>query len=116
MHIKSIQKRDKILNILAIGVMIALFCLAALRVFDPLYAFGGVLLFDPNDFVAGTKEGNPITRNEVFSAYQEYWGEKWIIIPNPMYGGWDSALYDFDYSLPPEDKFNRMYDWMDPLE
>jgi len=71
---------------------------------------------DPNDFVSGTKEGNPLSRNEVFSTYQAYWGEKWIIIPNPMYGGWDAALYDFDYSLPPEEKFNRMYEWMDPLE
>ncbi len=71
---------------------------------------------DPNDFVSGTKEGNPISRNELFSSYQEFWGEKWIIIPNPMYGGWDAALYDFDYSLPPEDKFNHMYDWLDPMD
>jgi len=53
---------------------------------------------DPNDFVAGTKEGNPTTRNDVFSEYQSYWGEKWIIIPNPMYGGWEAALYDFNYA------------------
>ncbi len=45
MHIKTILKREKILNIFAISVMIALFCLAALRVIAPLYAFGGVLLW-----------------------------------------------------------------------
>jgi hypothetical protein len=45
MHIKTILTREKILNYLAIGVMIALFCLAALRVIEPLYAFGGVLLW-----------------------------------------------------------------------
>jgi acid phosphatase len=71
---------------------------------------------DPNDFVSGTKEGNPITRNELFSSFQDFWGEKWIILPNPMYGGWDAALYDFDYSLPQEEKFNKMYDWLDPME
>jgi len=45
MHIKTILTREKILNYLAIGVMIALFCLAALRVIEPLYAFSGVLLW-----------------------------------------------------------------------
>lgn len=45
MHIKIILTREKILNILAIGVMITLFCLAALQVIDPLYAFAGVLLW-----------------------------------------------------------------------
>jgi len=71
---------------------------------------------DPNDFVAGTKEGNPVTRNEVFSAYQAYWGEKWILLPNSMYGGWEHALYDFNYGLSAEEKFEIMYEWMDPLE
>ena len=45
MQIKTILTREKILNYLAIGVMIALFCLAALRVIDLLYAFSGVLLW-----------------------------------------------------------------------
>ena len=25
------------------------------------------------------------------------WGTKWFMITNPMYGGWEAAIYDFDY-------------------
>lgn len=27
------------------------------------------------------------------------WGEKWIILPNPLYGSWETASYGHDYSL-----------------
>jgi predicted secreted acid phosphatase len=27
------------------------------------------------------------------------WGTKWFMLPNPMYGSWESSLYDFDSSL-----------------
>ncbi|MEA3327938.1 MAG: HAD family acid phosphatase [Chloroflexota bacterium] len=71
---------------------------------------------DPNDFVAGTKDGNPTSRNEVFSEYQAYWGEKWILIPNPIYGGWEAALYDFNYGLSAEEKFDLKLEWLDPVD
>ena len=71
---------------------------------------------DPNDFVSGTKDGNPTSRNEVFSEYQAYWGEKWIIIPNPMYGGWEAALYDFNYGLSDEEKLEQKLEWLDTME
>ena len=32
------------------------------------------------------------------------WGREWIILPNPMYGNWESSLYGFDYSLPREER------------
>jgi len=71
---------------------------------------------DPNDFVSGTKEGNPQSRNDGFTAYQDYWGERWIMIPNAMYGGWEAALYDFDYGLSYEDKLSKKFDWLDTKE
>jgi 5'-nucleotidase (lipoprotein e(P4) family) len=33
-------------------------------------------------------------------------GEDYIILPNPMYGEWEGALYGNDYSLSPEQKRN----------
>jgi acid phosphatase len=31
--------------------------------------------------------------------HADYWGTRWIMLPNPMYGSWESALYDHDFSL-----------------
>ena len=28
-----------------------------------------------------------------------YWGSRWIVLPNPMYGSWEAALFDYDYGL-----------------
>ncbi len=38
------------------------------------------------------------------SGYASYWGRKWIVLPNPMYGSWDGALIDFEYGLPETEK------------
>ena len=31
--------------------------------------------------------------------YAPYWGSKWIVLPNSMYGSWESTLYDSDFTL-----------------
>ena len=28
-----------------------------------------------------------------------YWGRRWFVLPNPQYGSWEGALYDYDYGL-----------------
>ncbi len=28
-----------------------------------------------------------------------YWGSKWFMLPNPMYGSWESSLYEFNSKL-----------------
>lgn len=51
------------------------------------------------DFVAGKDADTPIaTRNELIGKYSESWGSKWFMLPNPMYGSWDSATFGFDYA------------------
>ena len=35
-------------------------------------------------------------------AYDSWWGERWIILPNPSYGSWEDAWLKFDRSLSPE--------------
>jgi len=36
--------------------------------------------------------------------YQKGFGDKFIILPNPMYGEWEEAIYKNDYSIAPEKK------------
>ncbi|HRQ63980.1 MAG TPA: HAD family acid phosphatase [Xanthomonadaceae bacterium] len=43
------------------------------------------------DFVDGT-DADPATRQALVDRYRDYWGERWIMLPNPSYGGWESSL------------------------
>lgn len=71
---------------------------------------------DANDFVTGTKNVSSELRKEVLNKYQEYWGEKWIVIPNPIYGGWEFALYNGKFGLSDAQKFEIKFEGMDTLE
>ncbi len=50
------------------------------------------------DFVSG---GDVATgqRRELVRQHAEYWGSRWIVLPNPQYGAWDAALIGFDFAL-----------------
>jgi len=69
-----------------------------------------------NDFVPGTTNVGSEERRELLDQYQEYWGEKWIAIPNPIYGGWEQALYNFDYGLSATQRFEIKLGWLDTNE
>ncbi|PLW95491.1 MAG: 5'-nucleotidase, lipoprotein e(P4) family [Marinilabiliales bacterium] len=43
-------------------------------------------------------------RFAVADKYQNQYGRTYIVLPNPMYGDWEGAMYNFDYSLSPEEK------------
>jgi len=68
-----------------------------------------------NDFVPNTNV-NPEDRAGVLAEHQEYWNERWIIIPNPIYGGWEGALYNFDYSLSKAQIFDHKLNYLDTFE
>ncbi len=51
------------------------------------------------DFVE--PEGTASERREVVAQLKDYWGMRWIVLPNPTYGNWESALYGGDYNLSP---------------
>ena len=36
------------------------------------------------------------------------WGKKFIVLPNATYGEWENALYNYQYSLTPEQKINLL--------
>lgn len=46
---------------------------------------------DLGDFLSG--KGSPEERVKAALNYQMYWGERWVILPNPTYGSWERALY-----------------------
>ena len=56
------------------------------------------------DFI-DAKENNlaPDKRQDVVSVYSEYWGIKWFMLQNIAYGDWEGSLYNFDYSLSPDE-------------
>lgn len=62
---------------------------------------------DLNDFVGGAKS-DPETRRMLVNEYAGRWGREWIILPNPMYGSWAASLHGFDYSLPREERLDRL--------
>ena len=76
-----------------------------------------ILLFgdDLNDFVSGAKVSLE-TRVELANKYKNYWGEKWITIPNPLYGSWEAALYEFDYSHSKEQKIQKKMNRLNTLK
>lgn len=47
---------------------------------------------DMNDFVATTKL-TPAQRVELAKKHADRWGRSWILLPNPMYGSWERAIF-----------------------
>ena len=43
-----------------------------------------------------------------------FWGTRWFMLPNPQYGSWEGALFEYDYSLSPEEQLQRKRDQLDP--
>lgn len=67
---------------------------------------------DLNDFVAGTLTSTA-ARNAVAEQKMGNFGKKWIILPNSMYGGWEEATYNRDYTLTREQKLAIKYGLLD---
>lgn len=65
------------------------------------------------DFLPGV-ERTPGERAEMVEAHASYWGTRWILLPNPQYGSWEGALFDYDYGLTPAERLGRKRSWLDP--
>jgi acid phosphatase len=64
-----------------------------------------LLLFgdDLNDFLPA-KNISEEERDQLVESHAENWGKKWFILPNPTYGSWDQALFNFESGLSEEDR------------
>jgi acid phosphatase len=48
---------------------------------------------DLNDFIPGVTSGiTPAERREMAGSYRDWWGRKWYVLPNPVYGSWRRVL------------------------
>ncbi|MFQ5793213.1 MAG: 5'-nucleotidase, lipoprotein e(P4) family [Acidobacteriota bacterium] len=61
------------------------------------------------DFLPGTR-GSVKERMLLAEKYADYWGSRWILLPNPQYGGWEGAIFDFDYGLSDGQRLKRKYE------
>lgn len=57
---------------------------------------------DLNDFVSGARESAEAYR-ELVERHADRFGERWFMLPNPMYGTWERAGYGFRSGLSPEE-------------
>jgi 5'-nucleotidase (lipoprotein e(P4) family) len=64
---------------------------------------------DFNDFtyLGDVPAADRLTRGE---RYWSFWGTRWVILPNAMYGSWEEALYGYETGLPDSTRLNRKYD------
>ena len=60
---------------------------------------------DFNDFVSA-RLSLP-QRKSLAARYSDRWGQQWIMLPNPMYGSWEDALYGYQAGLSPDEKTRR---------
>ena len=47
---------------------------------------------DLADFLPGVRRASVMDRDLARCAHSDYWGRRWFLVPNPMYGSWLAAL------------------------
>lgn len=66
------------------------------------------------DFVDGV-DISEAERLKLYEANARHWGRDWIMLPNPSYGSWEGASFNFDWGATDEAKrqmkFDTMVDW-----
>jgi 5'-nucleotidase (lipoprotein e(P4) family) len=85
---------------------------------DYLAATHRILLLigdDLGDFIHPEKV-TPGTRRDDAGKYAGLWGTKWIMLPNPMYGAWEQALYGYDRRLERAEKLKEKQKSLEPSE
>ena len=46
--------------------------------------------------VSNTREG----RDQLYDEYNDWFGQRWWMLPNPTYGSWEPALFNNDWAQP----------------
>ncbi|WAS90774.1 5'-nucleotidase, lipoprotein e(P4) family [Nannocystis punicea] len=73
-----------------------------------------IFMFGDNlfDFVEKERPALP-ERAAMVEERASWWGSRWFIIPNPMYGSWDDALFGYDNKKTPAQKQEARLDALD---
>lgn len=58
---------------------------------------------DLNDFTAA-QDISMEKRTEIVEENKSRWGRQWYLLPNPIYGSWQEALYKFNDTLSENEK------------
>ena len=65
---------------------------------------------DARDFSSAFVGMDLPDRNELPAKYRSYWGHKWIILPNPLYGDWEKVIFGEEgYNLDRPARLERKY-------
>lgn len=67
---------------------------------------------DLNDFVPARV--SRAEREELLRRYRDWWGDRFIVLPNPIYGSWESALLEWRTDLSPEERRRLQDGALDP--
>jgi 5'-nucleotidase (lipoprotein e(P4) family) len=70
---------------------------------------------DLGDFLSEVRV-SPEQRRRMAASYAGYWGERWIILPNPMYGSWAGSLYGYDSGLSTSEQLRRKRQHLRPMK
>jgi len=68
---------------------------------------------DFNDFISARLPREE--RDRLLERYRDRWGDRWILIPNAVYGSWETALYE-EADDTPEERARRRLEALDDLE
>lgn len=60
------------------------------------------------DFASVFREQTPDARRALVAEHAEHWGDRWIVLPNPMYGDWMGAIMGYDFGLTPMTEMKRL--------
>jgi 5'-nucleotidase (lipoprotein e(P4) family) len=62
---------------------------------------------DLGDFISEYRASPQVRMSEAMKHNE--WGKKWFMLPNAMYGSWESSLYDFNSGLTMEEISRRKF-------
>ena len=67
-----------------------------------------------SDFLS--QSGTPAQRRALADGYGEWFGQRWWMLPNPMYGAWESAAWGDKRDLPRDVRRQAKHDGLDVAE
>jgi 5'-nucleotidase (lipoprotein e(P4) family) len=70
---------------------------------------------DLNDFISAQGLGMQ-ERTQLGEQYRTYWGSRWIMLPNPMYGSWEKAIFGSAGALTPDQRLQMKMNTLDTRE